>query len=85
MNQPSILEYWAERAHQQGIQQGVRESTREYILAALEIRLQADATQTFKPALDAIDDLQRLKQLHRAAVLAEDVEDFRQALEANGS
>ena len=85
MNQPSILEYWAERAHQQGIQQGVRESTREYILAALEIRLQADATQTFKPALDAIDDLQRLKQLHRAAVLAENVEDFQRALEANGS
>ena len=83
MNQPSIIEYWAEEALEQGIQQGVRESTREDILEALEIRLLSDATQTFKPALDAIDDLQRLKQLHRAAILAENVEDFRRALETN--
>ena len=76
MNQPSIIEYWGEQARQQ--------STRENILEAIELRLQADASQTFKPALEAIDDLQRLKQLHRAAILAENVEDFRQTLEANG-
>ena len=75
MNQPSIIEYWTEQARQQ--------SARENILEALELRLQADASQIFKPALEAIDDLQRLKQLHRAAILAENVEDFRRALEAN--
>ncbi len=79
MNQPSIIEYWTEQARQQS----AREIAREHILEAIEIRLQADASQTFKPALEAIDDLQRLKQLHRAAILAENVEDFRQALEAN--
>lgn len=77
MNQPSIIEYWGEQARQQ--------STRENILEALDIRLQVDASQIFKSALEAIDDLQRLKQLHRAAILAENVEDFRQALEANGN
>ena len=83
MNQPSIIEYWAEEARQQGIQQGVRERALEDILEALELRLQPGAARTFKPALDAIDDLQRLKQLHRAAILAENVEDFRRALETN--
>ena len=78
MNQPSIIEYWTEQARQQS----AREIARENILEAIELRLQADAPQTFKPALEAIDDLQRLKQLHRAAILAENVEDFRQALEA---
>lgn len=81
MNQPSIIEYWTEQARQQS----ARESTREDILEVLEIRLQSDTTQIFKPALDAIDNLQRLKQLHRAAVLAENVEDFQRALETNGS
>ena len=79
MNQPSIIEYWTEQARQQS----AREIARENILEAIEIRLQPDAPQTFKPALEAIDDLQRLKQLFRVAILAENVEDFRQALEAN--
>ena len=75
MNQPSILEYWAG--------QTARESARKHIFEALALRLRPDTANTFKPALDAIDDLQHLEQLHRAAVLAENVEDFRQALEAN--
>ena len=79
MNQPSIIEYWTEQARQQS----AREIARENILEAIELRLQADASQTFKPALEAIDDLQRLKQLFRAAILAENVEDFQQVLEAN--
>ncbi len=84
MNQPSIIEYWTEKATAEARQQSARKSTLENIFEVLELRLQPDAAQTFKPALDAIDDVQRLKQLHRAAILAENVEDFRQALEANG-
>ena len=75
MNQHSIaiIESWLRS----------QQNPREHVLETLEIRFGADAAQSFKPALDAIDDLQRLKQLHRAAVLAENVEDFRQALETN--
>ncbi len=62
-----------------------QQSPSEPTLEVLEIRFGADAAQTFKPALDAIDDLQHLEQLHRAAILAKNVEDFRQALEANRS
>ena len=88
MQQPNIIEYWTEKAaaeaHQQGLQQGLKERALEDILEALELRLQPEAARTFKPALEAIDDSQRLKQLHRAAILAESTEDFQQALESNG-
>lgn len=83
MNQPSIIEYWTEKATAEAHQQGLKESALEDILEALELRLQVDASQTFKPVLEEIDDLQRLKQLFRAAILAENVEDFRRVLEAN--
>ena len=79
MQQPSIVEYWAKEAHLQG----ARKTAREDILEVLALRLQPDTAESFKPTLEAIDDLQRLKQLHRAAVLADTLEDFRQALEAN--
>ena len=88
MQQPPIVEYVAPQAHeqgvQQGIQQGVRESTRKHILEILTLRLQGDAAQTFKPKLEAIDDLQRLEQLFGAAMKVESPEAFTQALSENG-
>ena len=81
MQQPSIVEYVAPQAREQGAQ----ETTRENILEILAIRLQPDAAETFKPTLEAIDDLQRLKRLHRAAILAESPEDFTQALNENAN
>ena len=87
MQQPPIVEYVAPQAREQGIQQGIQQgalqTTRKHILEALTLRLQFDAAQTFKSTLDAIDDLQRLEQLHRAAILAETLEDFTQALDEN--
>ena len=61
------------------------EGIQEYILEVLEKRFGADATQTFKPALDAIDDSERLEQLLHTACHVNRVEDFRQALGADGS
>ena len=80
MQQPSIVEYVAPQAREQGIQQGAQEATRENILEILAIRLQPDVAETFKPTLEAIDDLQRLKQLFRTAIQVESPEDFTQAL-----
>lgn len=88
MQQPNIIEYWTEKAtaeaHQQGLKQGMKERAREDILEVLELRLQPDAARTFRPVLETIEDPQRLKQLHRAAILAESPEDFRRALASNG-
>ncbi len=87
MQQPSIVEYVAPQAREQGIQQGIqqgaRETTRENILETLAFRLQPEVAQTFKPALESIDDLQLLKQLFRAAMQVETAEDFTQALNEN--
>ena len=85
MQQSSIAEYLAPEAHEQGVQQGLRESARKHILEALALRLQPDVAKTFKPMLEAIDDLQRLDQLHRAAILSENPEDFTRVLNENGS
>ena len=91
MQQPNIVEYWTEKAtaeaHQQGLEQGLeqgmKERAREDILEALALRLQPDAARTFMSVLETIEDSQRLKQLHRAAILAESPEDFQRALASN--
>ena len=89
MHQPSIIEYWTEKAaaeaHQQGLQQGVRENTREKILEALALRLQPGTAQVFKPILEQINDLSRLNELFRAAIQADSPEAFRKILEADGN
>ena len=83
MQQPSIVEFVAPQAREQGIQQGAQETTRKLILATLAFRLEPEVVQTFKPVLDAIDDLQRLEQLFNAAMQVETPEDFTQALDEN--
>ena len=92
MQQSNIIEYWTEKAaaeaHQrgleQGLEQGIKERAREDILEALELRLQPDVARTFRSVLETIEDPQHLRQLHRAALLAESPEDFQRALASNG-
>ena len=83
MQQSSIAEYLAPEAHEQGIQQGAQETTREIILETLGLRFQPEVAHTFKSALESIDDLQRLKQLFRDAMQVETSEEFTQALNEN--
>ena len=83
MQHPPIVDYVAPQARERGRQQGIQETTRENILEILTFRLQTDVEQTLKPALEAIDDLQRLKQLFRIAMQVETLEEFTQALNEN--
>ncbi len=83
MQHPPIVEYVAPQARERGRQQGAQETTRENILEILAFRLQSDVEQTLKPALEAIDDLQRLKQLFQVAMQVETLEEFTQALNEN--
>ena len=80
MHESSIVQYFTEKGHQAG----VRERAIEDILEVLALRFQSDVAQTVKPNLEAIDDLQRLNQLHRTAILADRLEDFQQVLAENG-
>ena len=79
MYESSIVRYFAEKGHQAG----VRERAIEDILEVLALRFQSDVGQTVKPNLEAIDDLQRLNQLRRTAILADRLEDFQQVLAKN--
>ncbi len=89
MQQPSIAEYLAPEAHEQGVQQGIQQGSqeiiRENILETLAFQLESEVAETFKSALESIDDLQRLKQLFRAAMRVETSEDFTRALNENGN
>ena len=70
---------------QQGKQQGEKESSRKHIFEVLTLRFPSEAVLHFKPALEKIDDLQRLEALFRAAILADTPEDFQKALAENGN
>ena len=76
MYESSIVRYFAEKGHRAGVREG--------ILEVLALRFQPDVAQTVKPNLEAIDDLQRLRQLRRTAILTDRLEDFQQALAENG-
>ena len=59
------------------LRQGIRESIQE----VLELRFQPEAVRRLAARLGAIDDLQRLKQLFRAAIQVPSLEAFRHLLD----
>ena len=65
----------------QGIEQGERERAIEDILDVLAIRFDLSATHPLSARISAIDDLQRLKQLHRSAIQVSNIEAFQDMLE----
>ena len=76
VQESSIIQYFTE----QGIEQGKKQYAVEAILTVLEVRFQTDVAEKLKPFLGAIDDLQRLDQLHRIAAQASDIDEFTHAL-----
>ena len=84
VQESSIIQYFAEQALEQGIEQGIEQGKKQHaveaILTVLEVRFQADVAGKLKPFLGAIDDLQRLDQLHRVAAQAADIDEFTHAL-----
>ena len=73
---------FAQYIMKQGIEQGERKSTLEDILEVLEIRFDLSEAHPLSARIAAIDDLQRLKQLHRAAIQVSSLEAFEQVLDA---
>ncbi len=71
-----------EEGIEQGIEQGERKSTLEGILEVLEIRFDLPISHPLSARIAAIDDLQRLKQLHRAAIQVVSLEAFQHLLDA---
>lgn len=88
MQDSSVYQHITEKARAeglvQGLERGAKESTIENILMFLDDRLENVNTEVLKPALEAIDDLQRLRYLLREAAKTESLEAFIIHL-ANGS
>lgn len=74
-----------EQARQQSLLQGARETTVKHILAVLDTRFQSILVQGLKPAVEQIEDLQTLDELHREAIVAPSLEAFTETLVQNGN
>ena len=75
MQESSVYQDIIAKGIEQGIELATKATVIEDILQILEIRFQATAT-SIKPQLEAIDDTQRLKALHREAVETETLAAF---------
>ena len=76
-----VIRLSGKRALEQGIEQGGRECAIEDLLDVLEIRFGLATSDPLAARLGAIDDVQRLKQLHRAAIQVSSLEAFSALLE----
>ena len=85
MYESSVVQYFTEKALEQGIEQGIerggRERAVEDLLDVLEIRFALAASDPLAARLGAIDDVQSLKQLFRAAIQVPSLEAFRHLLD----
>ena len=82
----SIIELSEQRGHQLGIEQGIEQGTRrtsiESTLAILNTRFPDADVQTLTPALEAIADLNRLKQLNIEASVVDSFHAFQERVDA---
>ena len=81
MRESSFGQLLIRQAREEGIEQGGRARAFEDLLEVLEIRFAVGAAHPLASRLEAIDDLHRLKQLLRAAIQVENLEDFRRLAE----
>ena len=80
MRESSFAQYLKEQGIEQGIERGVRERAIEDILEVLEVRFGLIPAHPFAAPIAAIDDLQRLKWLLRAAVQVDKLDEFQRLL-----
>ena len=85
MYESSVVQYFTEKGIEQGIKQGIerggRERALEALLDVLAIRFELAASDPLVARIGGIDDVQRLKQLHRAAIQVTSLEAFRDLLD----
>ena len=79
MYESSVVQHFAE----QGTEQGREQVGREFLLDVLALRFQPEEVQQLAARIRTIDDVQRLKQLHRAAIQVPSLEAFTNLLDAD--
>ena len=73
-----------ERGLQKGTEQGARQNAIKSLVEVLEFKFDGRAVQALRPALESIQNLQRLQELHQEALRAETFEAFARTLGMNG-
>ena len=82
MQESPFYERVMQRGIAQGIEQGARQTHIENTIAILKALFPNDDANALKPQLEAIEDLNRLKELNINASLATSFRQFQQQLEA---
>ena len=86
MRESSFAQYIKQQGVEQGIKQGIEQGGRqraiEDLLDVLEIRFDLSEAHPLSTRIAAIDDLQHLKQLLRAAIQVPNLEAFQRVLDA---
>ena len=82
LRESSFAQYLKQEGIEEGIEQGGRQRAIEDILDVLEIRFDLSEAHPLSTRIAAIDDLQRLKQLLRAAIQVPNLEAFQRMLDA---
>ena len=80
MQESSVWQHQRQKFMAQGIEQGAKEATRKNLLTVLNAKFHREAVRALTPALENIDDLQRLEELLLTAVNAESLEIFTEKL-----
>ena len=81
MRESTFAQYIMKQGIEQGIERGQRKSTLEGLIDVLEIRFGLSEAHPITDRIAAIDDLQRLKQLHRTAIQVSSLEAFQQIVD----
>ena len=82
LRESSLIQYFKQEGIEEGIEQGGRQRAIEDLLDVLEIRFDMPETHPLSARIAAINDLQHLKQLLRAAIQVPNLEAFQRMLDA---
>ena len=80
-----LLDTTGEERYQEGLQQGARQNALESLFSVLDFKFDAITVRLLQPTLESINDVSVLKQLHEAALRAENLDAFVQNLKTNGN
>ena len=81
IRESSLFQSLTQQSREESFEQGERKSTLEDILEVLEIRFDMSESHPISAHIAAINDLQRLKQLHRSAIQVVSLEAFQHLLD----
>lgn len=85
MQESSVYKHLVETAGEEYYQRGARQTAIQSLFSVLEFKFDRRAVQALRPALESIQDLQRLQELHNEALRAETFEAFSGTLNMNGN